>query len=805
MDNSPKGAFFALEMNTSKFFQFTQVCTVFIVLFLFCAKEVGAQRDTSMLLKPEQLNENDILSFYKIKDKEVIQSVSRVKEKPGDLPFSTWVITSEDILRYGFVTLTDVLKAAPGIRVSQPGNATEGETFMMRGLSGNQYVKILINDVPIKPFVTLGMPIGAQLPIRQAERIEVLYGTSGSMMYGNEACAGVVNIIIKETDRPIYTQADLGFGTQGYNSLDLMFGGRLFKDKNVMRFSLYGSSTVRNKTDIFWDKNAFNPASYYLAGIEKYDFSTFEHYRESVDTGNYSITRQQEHISRMFGMMATWRGTQFSYHRMSRSDPSCLGYSPLAISYATPGKQIKDRIDVYSLRFWKKRPNYQLISNTSLELYKIESTSSAEYIFNSVSALSYLSQGGVALSGLDKNILLNQDEGVYTSGPRYIYARSAEYRWEGIARFRLWKHLWMDNGMSLNGGVGYPQLGQFRRPQFQRLFRYEEDSDNPFRNAGNESYGIVHIYSNLEWTGRKFRITAGSGAATSFKLSPRFAALYRIDSVSCFFANASQSYKQFNYYQLRNTFGYFDTAGLKGIIPYVYTVEGDYVWDAVETFRSAELGFRRNKSEIVFFAQQGYNMGRDGYFRPGLTYNFLGGYYTNQGLSHQIWGIQARFVSERTTEINKKGKVERNVTWRNELFVQYSRGKEWFGLYINPTDEIRNFPKFITQFRSSGRTGRLQFTVAANGQSSVQSKSKPFAILWTQYGRIGNYERYSKFTTWDLLLRFYLNKNFVLYFNTVNIFNKKTYGIDASGSIDDLLAPLQQRRQMRFGINYNMN
>jgi outer membrane cobalamin receptor len=124
------------------------------------------------------------------------------------------VFKAEDILRNGFVTLTDVLKAAPGIRVSQPGNAVEGETFMVRGLSGNQYMKILIDDVPIKPSVTLGMPIGAQLPIRQAERIEIMYGPAG-VIYGDETCAGVVNIILKESERPVYTQADLGFGLLG--------------------------------------------------------------------------------------------------------------------------------------------------------------------------------------------------------------------------------------------------------------------------------------------------------------------------------------------------------------------------------------------------------------------------------------------------------------------------------------------------------------------------------------------------------------------------------------------------------------
>ena len=97
-------------------------------------------------------------------------SATRSLEEADQMPFTIWVATAEYIQRNGFITLGDVLRAAPGIRVSQPGNALEGETFLMRGLGGNQFVKILINDVPIKPFTALGMPIGAQLPIRQAER-----------------------------------------------------------------------------------------------------------------------------------------------------------------------------------------------------------------------------------------------------------------------------------------------------------------------------------------------------------------------------------------------------------------------------------------------------------------------------------------------------------------------------------------------------------------------------------------------------------------------------------------------------------
>ena len=94
-----------------------------------------AQSDSTLLLAPERLSERDILFRDLSKEEIKVISDTRSPEAISNQPFSVWVITGEDILRNGFVTLADVLKAAPGIRVSQPGNAMEGETFLMRGLS----------------------------------------------------------------------------------------------------------------------------------------------------------------------------------------------------------------------------------------------------------------------------------------------------------------------------------------------------------------------------------------------------------------------------------------------------------------------------------------------------------------------------------------------------------------------------------------------------------------------------------------------------------------------------------------------
>ena len=188
---------------------------LFLAVFPFL---LSAQTD-SISLVFKTLDVKDLSDDIFSEDFKLI-SASRSQKVVGELPLTTYIITKEEIHENGYITLVDALKTVPGIRVSQPGSAIEGETFMMRGLIGNQNTKILINDVPIKPAFLLGMPIGAQLPIRQAERIEIIFGPAAAL-YGTDASAGVINIILRESERPVFVSADLSFGIEGYKGINL--------------------------------------------------------------------------------------------------------------------------------------------------------------------------------------------------------------------------------------------------------------------------------------------------------------------------------------------------------------------------------------------------------------------------------------------------------------------------------------------------------------------------------------------------------------------------------------------------------
>lgn len=799
----PKGICFALEMNIKTYLP--AFCAQVIVralpaLVLCClfASAAKTQNDTSLLLRAEQLTDANVLAFNKETDRAVIRSATRTEEQPGDLPFDTWVITSDDILRYGFVTLADVLKAAPGIRVSQPGNAVEGETFMMRGLTGNQYVKILINDVPVKPSGALGMPIGAQLPIRAAERVEVMYGPGAGIYYGDEACAGVVNIIIKETERPIFTRADLGFGRYGYNSLDLTFGGKIFRGKNVLRFSLYGSSTVRSETDIYWDRNTLDARKYFQKGFTMMDLKQQANYRGEMDTSlQYSLLTPAAHESRLFGIQMRWRGVSFIYHRMTREDRSSLGLNPLAVSFSSPGTFHRDRIDTYALSFWKNLPSVYLNSTWSVVNYLVGNNSSANYIFDQINMLSFIGNDGASLSDQDKQTLFDNNFGTYNSNSRLRYARSTDVRSDNYYRVKLWKKLWFTNGLQVNFATSAPMLSRYVLPPRERLFFPVQDELNgPFL-PSNYSRIKVSGYANLDWKRKKFRAVAGvSNVFLNNIFSPRIAFIYHIDSTSAIYANAAQSYKQLHPYQSINTYNF--SAADQTITPNNTIVEND----VVEKVSAAEIGYRRKKSEITVFYQNAFNQIRDGYLLPLTSDGYTAGFLSAPGLSQTFYGVQARLAGEIVLPISWEKRETFNLKWRNEFFIQYARGKEWFGYGLPSTNEVRNFPRWMTQFRTSIGTDRVQVMFSSNRQTSVLSKSVTMKEMWQRNNIV---ERYPKFRTWDAMFRFYLNKNFVLYFNLINVFNQESYGLDATGGPDDVLLPLQQRRLYRFGINYNMN
>ena len=232
-----------------------------ILLFILFAFNLQGQNDSTYSYIERDLLGLENLKEWKDTSGIKVISASRSAKNIEDLPITIYVITHEEIQRNHYTSLADILKYLPGIRVSQPGSGEAGEIFQFRGLIGNYYTKILVNNLPIKPTVVNGMPLGAQLPIRQAERIEIIYGPAAAI-YGADAVTGVINIITKESDKGTFVRGDIYLGND-YNYTNFMVGGKAGKNKNIMQYSFYGSKSEFNSMNIKnTGDNTFNPLHY---------------------------------------------------------------------------------------------------------------------------------------------------------------------------------------------------------------------------------------------------------------------------------------------------------------------------------------------------------------------------------------------------------------------------------------------------------------------------------------------------------------------------------------------------------------
>ncbi|WP_295886053.1 TonB-dependent siderophore receptor [uncultured Thiohalocapsa sp.] len=123
-----------------------------------------------------------------------IKSAGKRAEEIRDIPASVTIVTRDEIARYGWQTLEQVLAHTPGFFVL---SNTEERFIGTRGAVGGG-VQFLVNGIAQHPSrqKTLTVPEIARLdiPVESIDRIEIIRGPM-SVIYGNNAFQGVVNIV----------------------------------------------------------------------------------------------------------------------------------------------------------------------------------------------------------------------------------------------------------------------------------------------------------------------------------------------------------------------------------------------------------------------------------------------------------------------------------------------------------------------------------------------------------------------------------------------------------------------------------
>jgi hemoglobin/transferrin/lactoferrin receptor protein len=435
-----------------------------------------AQTDSSMM----QLNrlQADALRIKKdtLRPNEIISGV-RTPQLVEDMPFEVYVITRDEIRRNNSITLVDALRYVPGIMVSQPGNAEMGETFLMRGLLGNAYTRIFINDMPIKPNGMRGMPLGAQLPIRQAERIEVLFGPAADI-YGPEAGAGIINIILQQSDRPAYVDASLMVGPLGFNDINVAFGGKIGNNRKGFRYRLYGSNTRANDRGVDFDSPAFDLGNYPVDTVGLQLNPNFIRDFPFFGAILVPFINKQPYESRQLGLDVQWRRIQISLSQHYRRDHSALGRQPAAYSYSDDGTFYADNITQLAFSYsLPLRGRLQGRINANYNAYTLDPQSSFLYLNNDLR----LKLNTIADLRADSDTDLRDSLQTsiferYFSGRRYHYSAYNTYRAEVLLFYQLRSWLQLTGGFVGSVNDYYTQ-GYSPRPinQMESSFSAEID------------------------------------------------------------------------------------------------------------------------------------------------------------------------------------------------------------------------------------------------------------------------------------------------------------------------------------------
>lgn len=155
---------------------------------------------------------------------EVVVTATRTQKRDIDAPAATTVITAEDIKKSGAANASDALEKVNGFVYKSfgPNGAAMGamtNEVNVRGLKGGALV--LMNGNPI---AWRGKYNLDQIPASQIERIEIVKG-GGSVLYGSEAVAGVINIITKKKST---NEVHAGFGNYGQRSCGVTLGDDKF-------------------------------------------------------------------------------------------------------------------------------------------------------------------------------------------------------------------------------------------------------------------------------------------------------------------------------------------------------------------------------------------------------------------------------------------------------------------------------------------------------------------------------------------------------------------------------------------------
>ncbi|MCX7913567.1 MAG: TonB-dependent receptor [Thermodesulfovibrionales bacterium] len=163
---------------------------------------------------------------------ELIVTATRYEEIMSGVPANITIITEEDIKNSTAQNIPDLLRFHVGMHVSDITGNRRSLSVDLRGFgeTGPFNTLVLIDGRRTNQPDLSGVD-WSQLPLERVKRIEIIRGSRASILYGDNATGGVINIITKESDKPL---ASMSFFMGSYDTFkSVAFGNIASKKANL--------------------------------------------------------------------------------------------------------------------------------------------------------------------------------------------------------------------------------------------------------------------------------------------------------------------------------------------------------------------------------------------------------------------------------------------------------------------------------------------------------------------------------------------------------------------------------------------
>lgn len=226
----------------------------------------------------------------------VVVTATRDAQEVHKIPANVTVISKEEIDRSNAQNVVDILRDEVGLVVRDYYGTGKTASVDIRGFGETAALNtlVLVDGRRVNEIDLSGVD-WTQIPLDQVERIEIVRGP-GSVLYGDNAVGGVINIITKKPEKPIAVKGEVVRGSYLYHRESGSVGGKWGTLSAILNAS-YSSTEGYRENGLLRTKDVGGKVIYDLSDFVSLHFRGGFHKDDSglpggLDPVTYKIDRR---------------------------------------------------------------------------------------------------------------------------------------------------------------------------------------------------------------------------------------------------------------------------------------------------------------------------------------------------------------------------------------------------------------------------------------------------------------------------------------------------------------------------------